>query len=134
MIVSDTNLIVYLLVDGPYKTLAQEVFHQISCPVVPPFWKVEMLNTLVTMGRTNRLSFSHIKEYWTRARKLELIEEEPHEELVLKLALENHCSAYDCMFVALAMEHGLPLVTFDNKILKKFPKYAIHPSVMLKFS
>ena len=43
---------------------------------------------------------------------------------VLELVRSSDCSAYDCEFVALAMELGTKLVTMDRKLLKAFPKYA----------
>jgi predicted nucleic acid-binding protein len=44
---------------------------------------------------------------------------------VLALALQSGCSAYDCEFVALAQELGVPLVTSDQKLAAKFKPSAI---------
>ena len=46
---------------------------------------------------------------------------------VLDLVHNSTCSAYDCEFVALAEELGVPLLTFDKRILTNFPKVAINP-------
>ena len=46
---------------------------------------------------------------------------------VLSLAADSQCSAYDCEFVALAQELGLPLITSDAKILSEFPSIAVSP-------
>lgn len=52
--------------------------------------------------------------------------------LVLMAISESTCSAYDCEFVALAKEFGLPLVTFDKKILREFSEIAFHPEEFIK--
>jgi predicted nucleic acid-binding protein len=46
-------------------------------------------------------------------------------EQVIRLATQSGCSAYDCEFVALAMDLNAPLVTVDKKILARFPDVAI---------
>ena len=44
---------------------------------------------------------------------------------VLNLVAASTCSAYDCEFVALAQDLGVPLVTVDRQILNQFPTLAI---------
>jgi predicted nucleic acid-binding protein len=39
---------------------------------------------------------------------------------VLSLAASSGCSAYDCEFVALALDLKVPIVTSDKKVLKMF--------------
>jgi predicted nucleic acid-binding protein len=46
-------------------------------------------------------------------------------ESVLSLAASSNCSAYDCEFVALAMDLNVPLVTTDRQILSAFADIAI---------
>lgn len=47
--------------------------------------------------------------------------------LVLTIAAESGCSAYDSEYVALAMEKGLLLLTYDRKLIEAFPGIAITP-------
>lgn len=44
---------------------------------------------------------------------------------VLQLAEWSGCSAYDCEYVALAQEFGVPLVTQDRALLRQFPNNAM---------
>lgn len=56
---------------------------------------------------------------------LALREVEPLSQDVLRLAESSGCTAYDCEFVAVAQQFGVPLVTLDQKVLKAFPATAI---------
>jgi predicted nucleic acid-binding protein len=44
---------------------------------------------------------------------------------VLSLVAVSPCSAYDCEFVALALELGVSLVTSDRQVLEAFPSIAV---------
>ena len=44
---------------------------------------------------------------------------------MLTLTFGSRCSAYDCEFVALARELGIPLVTADQMVLSEFPGTAV---------
>lgn len=44
---------------------------------------------------------------------------------ILKLASESKCSAYDCEFIAVAMELKVPLITVDKQLLREFPGTAV---------
>ena len=44
---------------------------------------------------------------------------------VLNLVAKSTCSAYDCEFVALAQDLGIPLVTMDKQIIRQFSEIAL---------
>ena len=50
---------------------------------------------------------------------------------VLRLADRSPCSAYDCEFVAIAQDLGVPLVTADEDVLKAFPTVAVRPETFV---
>ena len=53
-------------------------------------------------------------------------------ERIIKLVLASDCSAYDCEYVALAQDLGVPLVTADKQVLKAFPKIAVSMEKFVK--
>jgi len=49
----------------------------------------------------------------------------PDLRLVLNLVLRSACTAYECEFVAVASERGMPLVSADQQLPRAFPAIAI---------
>src|SRR5439155_25439010 len=47
---------------------------------------------------------------------------------VLQLSMRSRCSAYDCEFVALALDLGVPFLTADRQVLRAFPSTAVSPA------
>jgi predicted nucleic acid-binding protein len=50
---------------------------------------------------------------------------------VLDLVESSKCSSYDCEFVVLAQQLGIPLVTSDKKLLTEFPSNAVSMDVFI---
>lgn len=126
MIVVDTNVIAYLFIEGRHTTAAQVLLQADSGWSAPPLWRSEFLNVLA--GTMRHRDLSHDKAltvYSMAARMLQGREFEPSAERVLDLARRTGCTAYDCEFVAVAIELDVPLVTMDAQILKCFPDRAI---------
>lgn len=46
-------------------------------------------------------------------------------ERALDLAVERGHSVYDCLFVAVADLHGTRVVTYDRRLLGKFPEWTV---------
>jgi predicted nucleic acid-binding protein len=56
---------------------------------------------------------------------LEGLEFEVDSRAVLELVASSDCSAYDCEFVALAIQLDCKLATMDGKLLRAFPKHTL---------
>ena len=75
------------------------------------FWRSELRNVLVLSIRRRVMSFSEALEVMEDA---DLLMGENDRDSgsfrILRLAADSGCSAYDCEFVALALDLGVPLL------------------------
>ncbi len=129
MIVADTNLLMYLYVEGQRTEESEAVLRRDPVWVVPLLWRSEFRNGLIGLVRTRALQLddalvmSQEAERWLTGREYSVVSRQ-----VLTLASQSGCSAYDCEFVVLAQDLEVPLVTNDRQILKAFPAVAVSPS------
>lgn len=124
MIVADTNLIVYLFINGDKTPLAQEVLKKDPHWIVPPLWQSEFRNVLA--GHIRRgMKLAQAKRIMEEALStLEGREVAPSPEKILDLVSQSDCTAYDCEFVTLAAQLDVPLVTADKQLKRQFPNEA----------
>ena len=128
MIVVDTNLIAYLLINGEYSETAERVLGKDSDWVAPYLWRSEFRSVLVKCLRDRRLelndSFRIMAEAEALMSECEYAVSSPD---VISLAASSACSPYDAEFVVLARELSVPLITLDRRLLEKFPETAVAP-------
>ncbi len=133
MIVTDANLIAYFAIRDANSELADAVFETDPVWVAPLLWRSELRSTLVKYIRYAGMSLEtalralHSAEEAVGGREYRVASEK-----VLELAMQFYCSAYDCEYVALAQDLGVPLVTADKQILKAFPKIAVSMEKFVK--
>jgi len=126
MIVVDTNVVAYLLLGGEKTAGARLAFRKDPAWAAPLLWRSEFRNVLAAYLRRGTLRLSDALEVMRDAEALFRGAEYSVESGdVLKLVAESGCSAYDCEFVALAQQLGVPLLTSDAEILKDFAQTAI---------
>ena len=129
MIVVDTNLLVYLHVEGEHTARAERILRKDAAWAAPLLWRSEFRNMLAGLvrGRALRIEEAVVivrqAEQAMAGREYSVVSHE-----VLQLAARSGCSAYDCEFVALAEDLGASLVTSDRRILKAFPSVAVAPA------
>ena len=126
MIVVDTNVIAYLLMPGVQNEHARKAYEADPTWVAPLLWRSEFRNVLTTAVRERGLILPRAKELMALASELMWNGEyEVQSDKVLQIAAASGCSAYDCEFVALAMDLGIPLVTADTRLAKTFGPTAV---------
>ncbi len=128
MIVADTNLVAYLLIEGERTEAARSVWERDPHWRLPPLWRSELLNLLATAVAAGKRSESQAFTAWQHASDLfRRSEVEPRAEDVLRVALRRRISAYDAHFVVVAEQLGCPLVTADRELLAACQDVAVSP-------
>ena len=126
MIVVDTTLIAGLWLPCAHTELAERAARKDPEWVTPHLWRSEFRNLLAGLLRQKQISlelaFRLVEETEVFLAKHECA---VPAKKVMQLTATSGCSAYDCEFVALAMELDLPLVTNNPALLKKFPAIAV---------
>lgn len=126
MIVADISLITRFAVRNEQSELADAVCESDAVWVAPLLWRSEFRNALVQyiqhagMSLESALLALRSAEEIVGGREYRISSEQ-----VLELAMWSKCSAYDCEYVALAQDLGVPLVTTDRQVLRAFPKIAV---------
>jgi predicted nucleic acid-binding protein len=89
-------------------------------------WRSEFRSTLAGLVRRGdvlleeAIRLTEEAERWMEGREYTVRSTE-----VLRLAQRSKCSAYDCEYVALALDLRVKLVTADQQVLRGFPTVAI---------
>lgn len=126
MIVADSNLIAYLLIQGNQTALAEAVLKKDPAWTAPLLWRSEFRNILALYMRQNQLTLTDALYYMEEAEALlHGNEYEVKSAPVLTLAAQSGRSAYDCEFINLAQLLGVHLVTSDGQLLRAFPGIAV---------
>lgn len=126
MIVADTNLIAYLMIEGDFTPQAELVYQLDSNWIAPYLWRSEFRNILALYLRKNYLSMAEAKTIMAQGEALMKNKEfELDSASILEMIENSTLSAYDCEYVVLAKKLDINLITNDKKILKSFPDLAV---------
>ncbi len=128
MIVVDSNMLVYLYLSPERSAQMERVLLQDTEWIAPLLWRSEFRNVLSLYIRRRLLALEIAHQMMDRA--LHFMEEREYtvaSSHVLNLANQSTCSAYDCEFVALALDMDAPLLTSDQQVLAQFPETALSP-------
>ena len=126
MIVADNSLLVYFWLPSDFAELAEAAKDRDKVWASPILWRSEFRNVLVCCLRRKTLTEAEANAAYLNVQKdLGANEYSVPTERIIKLVLASDCTAYDCEYVALAQDLGVPLVTTDKQILRAFPEIAV---------
>lgn len=135
MIVVDSNIIAYFLLNNEFQEEAEAIYKKDPQWCAPLLWRSEVRNILVHYQKKKLLDLKQSKSVMNKALKIMKNNEySPVSNNVLELAGQSGCTAYDCEFVSVATSLKTRLITNDKQILSAFPKVAVKMSEYLKES
>ena len=122
MLLVDTNVVAYLLIEGTHTQAAQQLRRRDPDWRSEAFLLVEFTNVLASSVATRRMTFGLAENFLGKAVALfdgKLRSMPPAS--VLAAAVRHGVCAYDARFLALAEAIGLPIVTEDKKLRDAAP-------------
>ena len=128
--VVDTNVIAYYLLGT--TAFADEVrafWSAVNELLAPTLWEAEFGNVVWMAVRAGALPATEASGKLTLAGRLG-IHSIPSRRLwhgALFRAIQSGTAVYDALFVELADRERIPLVTFDAKLIRAWPKVCIRP-------
>jgi predicted nucleic acid-binding protein len=133
--VVDTNVIAYFLLGTEgFRDECERFWREVNEPLAPASWEAELTNVLWMATR------KHIVDLPEALHRLELarglgIRSVAVSSLwggALARAHASGLAAYDALFVELADREGVPLATFDEPVVRAFPRLAMRPRRLRK--
>jgi predicted nucleic acid-binding protein len=125
VVLVDTNVLAYLMLEGDRTSAAQELFERDADWRSEAFIMVEFSNVLTTYVRTKVLSRDQGLKLLAGAEKLVPVLTSVQNARALEVATQFGISAYDARFVALAIRMKVKLVTEDAKLRAAVPSWTV---------
>jgi predicted nucleic acid-binding protein len=126
VLVVDTNVVAYLLVEGDRTAQAREMWGLDSDWVAPRLLAYELMNVFAMLVRQRALSpevaMAGLESGLSLVRLMDRGPAEPARILVI--AEKLRLSAYDATYLAMAETMQVPLVTEDARLLRAAPEVA----------
>lgn len=122
MLAVDSNILAYLLIEGPRTVDARSLFGLDPDWHVDEFALVELSNILATAVRLGQLDLGRAEAALSEAQSV--VEGAQHgvtHAEALALAERYRVTAYDARHLGVALALGVPLVTEDRKLRKAAP-------------
>lgn len=127
MIIVDTNAVFHFFASKKQEGQDMKNVYELDKHWIVPylFW-YELLNVFCSQIKYASMTLERAQELYEMVRVFfydRVYSSNPQK--VLNIAVESECSVYDCEFVAIAIDFGIPLITYDKKILKTFSNIAM---------
>jgi len=122
VLIVDTNVVAYLLIEGDFTAAARSLHHHDDDWRSEAFIMVEFVNVLTASIAARRMDLGLARRFLAGATSLlqGKVMSIPH-EAVLSVAVEYRVTAYDARFLALARQLQTRLVTEDAKLRAAAP-------------
>ena len=122
MLIIDTNVVAYLLIEGDYTADARSLHRRDDDWRSEAFIMVEFTNVLIASIAARRMDLVLAQRFLADATSLlqGKLTSIPHDS-VLSLAVQYRTTAYDARFLALADQLGSRLVTEDARLRAAAP-------------
>jgi predicted nucleic acid-binding protein len=126
MIVVDTNIICLRWLPAVETAQAETLLERDPDWATALLWRWEFRNALAGYIRRGSLTTAAATSICASA-EAAMAQNEFRAPAggVFDLVAHSACTAYDCEFVAVARERGVPLITADREILREFPHIAV---------
>ena len=125
MLLIDTNILVYLMMQGDRTPAAQQLYERDADWRSEGFVMVEFSNVLATYVRIKALAAEQAMKLLEDAlRLLPVLTDVTHAQ-ALETATQFGISAYDARFIALAKLMRVKLVTEDTKLQAAVPAWTV---------
>ncbi len=132
--VFDTMVLAYALMNVPeFREDAHRAIERAREVVVPDLFHAELVNVVWQWIKARRLNLDAGLEILQRGEALptRVVPTQVLWEHALALSVARNHSAYDTLFVALAIEIGSKVVSNDRPLLRHFPEHVISISQFL---
>jgi predicted nucleic acid-binding protein len=131
LIVVDASLFVAWLLNEPEHVPANDIFDLLATEkiVVPAHWPVEVASALRKAIQTGRLALDELDPLVQGFSVFDLAIANPVPQdqigVIANFALKNGLTAYDAIYVQLAIAQNAPLATFDIKMRNAADQLAV---------
>ena len=128
--VVDTNVIAYFLLGTEaFRQECERFWREVTDPIAPASWEAEITNVLWMATRKRVIDLPEALHRLELAKGLG-IRSVSVSQLWSGALVRVHAAgiaAYDALFVELADREFIPLATFDEPVIKAFPRLAMRP-------
>ena len=125
MVLVDTNILAYLMIEGDRTAAAQQLFESDSDWCSEAFVMVEFSNVIATYVRTGALTQAQGTKLLAEAQTHLPTLHSAANTQALETAMQFGISAYDARFISLARQLKLKLITEDAKLRVAVPAWTI---------
>jgi len=116
--VFDASVLVKLAIEEPHSGHAARLFGAVETAIAPDFASIECASALWKKRRYEGYDPTHLSEAFRLLRLIDIavVESAPLLDNALELALSLDHPVYDCIYLALAIQEDVPLVTADARL------------------